>query len=145
MSFSSEVKEELSKHYPSGRHCQIAEIAAIISLCGKIIISEEDEYKVKVQTENLAVARKYFTLLKKTYNIDTEISVRENFKSKMYVVVIKKHDEAMKVLLASKLIDEYGEIAEKLSVTDNLLIQRECCKRAFIRGAFLAAGSISAP
>ena len=63
----------------------------------------------------------------------------------MYVVVIKKHDEAMKVLLASKLIDEYGEIAEKLSVTDNLLIQRECCKRAFIRGAFLAAGSISAP
>ena len=40
MSFSSEVKEELSKHISTARHCQIAEIAAIISICGRI---EEDE------------------------------------------------------------------------------------------------------
>lgn len=51
----------------------------------------------------------------------------------------------MKVLQASKLIDEYGEICENLSVSSNILIQKECCKRAFIRGAFLASGSISAP
>lgn len=51
----------------------------------------------------------------------------------------------MKVLQASKLIDEYGEICENLSVSSNILIQKECCKRAFIRGAFLASGSISDP
>lgn len=145
MSFSSVVKDELSKHYPAGRHCQVAEIAAIISMCGKIIISEDDRYKVKIQTENMSVARKYFTLLEKTYNIDTEISLRENFKTQMYVVSINNHDDAMKVLQASKLINEFGEIAENLSVTDNLIIQRDCCKRAFIRGAFLASGSVSTP
>ena len=64
MSFSSEVKEELSEQIASGRHCRLAETAAILSLCGKIVITENDRYCVKIQTENLAVARKYFTLLR---------------------------------------------------------------------------------
>ena len=62
MSFSSEVKEELSRHLPTARHCQIAETAAILSLCGQI--SEKDG-TIRIQTENAYVARKYFTLLKK--------------------------------------------------------------------------------
>ena len=65
MSFSSNVKEELSRQLSSARHCQIAEIAAIISLCGRIQISENDWFCIKIHTENAAVARKYFTLLKK--------------------------------------------------------------------------------
>ncbi|MFR5602477.1 MAG: DNA-binding protein WhiA, partial [Lachnospiraceae bacterium] len=68
MSFSSKVKEELSRQISGGRHCQIAEIAAIISFCGRIQISEQDKYCIKIHTENVAVARKYFTLLKKTFN-----------------------------------------------------------------------------
>ena len=64
MSFSSRVKEELSRQSSTARHCQIAETAAIISLCGRIQISEENKYCVRIQTENVAVARKYFTLLK---------------------------------------------------------------------------------
>lgn len=65
MSFSSDVKEELSKQFSTARHCQIAELAAIISMCGDLIISENDQYSVKIHTENVAVARKCFTLLKK--------------------------------------------------------------------------------
>lgn len=145
MSFSSKVKDELSKQCPAARHCQIAEIAAIISLCGKISISENNRYTVKIQTENIAVAKKYFTLLKKTYNIDTEISIRQSSKVHMYTLALMRHEESIKVLQASKLLDESGDIQENLSISDNLLIQKECCKRAFIRGAFLAAGSISAP
>ena len=71
MSFSGKVKDELSKQCPVARHCQIAEVAAIISLCGRIGISQNDTYSVRIHTENIAVARKYFTLLKKAYNIDT--------------------------------------------------------------------------
>ncbi len=145
MSFSSEVKDELSRQSTAARHCQIAEIAAIISMCGRILISENDEYIVKIHTENVAVARKYFTLLKKTYNIDTEISIRRSRKMCMYTIIISRHADAMRVLKASKLIDDYGMICENLSIHDNLIIQKDCCKRAFIRGAFLAAGSISAP
>lgn len=145
MSFSSKVKDELSRQYSAARHCQIAEVAAIISMCGRVQISENGKYTVKIHTENISVARKCFTLLKKTYNIYTEISIRRSATMKLYSVVIKRHEDAMRVLKASKLIDEFGEIGENLSVSDNLIIQKECCKRAFIRGAFLAAGSISAP
>lgn len=148
MSFSSEVKEELSRQFSPARHCQIAEIAAIISMCGKVSISCTDDFTLKVQTENLAVARKYFTLLKKTFNIITEVQVRQNASQKRaraYTIGIKKHEDSLRVLQAAKLLNQSMEVEENLSLTDNLVIQRTCCKRAFIRGAFLATGSISDP
>jgi hypothetical protein len=148
MSFSKEVKDELSKQLSSARHCQIAELSALISLCGRIIITEKDQYILKIHTENITVARKYFTLIKKTFNINTEISVRRNSylkKGKMYSLIIMEHDIVIKVLQATKLIDEFKEIGENLSVLDNLVIQNVCCKRAFIRGAYLATGSMSDP
>ncbi len=148
MSFSSEVKEELSRQLPPARHCRIAEIAAIISMCGRILISEEDRYAVLVHTENISVARKYFTLLKKTFNISTEISIRRNIllkKSRIYSIIIKNHEDSLRVLQAAKLIDGVGEIKEEMSPVNNRVIQSACCKRAFIRGAYLAAGSMSDP
>ena len=75
MSFSSRVKEELSRQLSPARHCQIAETAAILSLCGKIEIGEEDRYRIKISMENAAVARKCFTLLKKTFNISNKIII----------------------------------------------------------------------
>ncbi len=148
MSFSKEVKDELSKQFNPARHCQIAELAALISLCGRIIITANDRYILKIHTENLTVARKYFTLIKKTFNINTEISIKRNTylkSSKMYSLIIMDHDIVIKVLQATKLMDEYMEIGENLSIKNNLVIQNVCCKRAFIRGAFLAAGSMSDP
>ena len=61
MSFSGTVKEELAKQKLGARHCQIAEIAAIIRMCGGISVSRNDRFLLKIQTENLFVARKYFT------------------------------------------------------------------------------------
>ncbi len=148
MSFSSRVKEELSRQLSPARHCQIAEIAAIISLCGKIIISEEDRYTIKIHTENVAVARKYFTLLKKTFNIGTDVSIRRNAylnKSRTYTVTIREHEDAIRVLQATKLINDQWEVGENLNVVQNVVIMQSCCKRAFIRGAFLASGSLSDP
>ncbi|MSS62761.1 DNA-binding protein WhiA [Velocimicrobium porci] len=148
MSFSKKVKEELSKQISTARHCQIAEIAAIISLCGNIIINERNEYFIKIHTENLTVARKYFILIKKSFQVSAEISIRKNVnlkKSKIYTVLIKDSEAALLILKATKLIDINGEIREELSITTNLVVQSSCCKRAFIRGAFLAYGSMSDP
>jgi DNA-binding protein WhiA len=148
MSFSSKLKEELSRQISPARHCQIAEMAAIISLCGKIIISEDDRYTIKIHTENVAVARKYFTLLKKTFNISTDVSIRRNAylnKNRTYTVTIREHEDAIRVLRATKLLDENGEVGENLNVVKNVVIQQSCCRRAFIRGAFLSSGSLSDP
>lgn len=122
MSFSSEVKEELARHISSARHCQIAELAAILNLCGQIGRDKEGCFTVGFQTENEVVVRKGFTLLKKTYNIDTEVSLKE---------------EDMQGLL-----QKIGNLDEPV---DSLLIKNSCCQRAFLRGAFLSIGSMSDP
>ena len=148
MSFSSKLKEELSRQISPARHCRIAEIAAIISLCGKITHSPQGEVRVKIHTENVAVARKYFTLLKKTFNISTDVSIRRNaylHKNRSYEVTISDKTAAVRVLLAAKLLDENGIIGENLRTVKNLVFLQSCCKRAFIRGAFLSCGSISDP
>ena len=148
MSFSSRVKEELSRQISPARHCQIAEIAAILSLCGRIQISDRDRYCIKIHTENVAVARKYFTLLKKTFNIITDVSIRRTAylkKNQVYTVIVQKHEDAYRVLQATKLLAADGEIQENLSIVRNVVTQQACCRRAFLRGAFLAAGSISDP
>ncbi len=148
MSFSKEVKEELSKQISQARHCQIAELAAIISLCGRIIITERNRYILRISSENKTVARKYFTLIRKTFNIKAEICVKRNSypkKGKFYSVIIMEHDMVIKVLKATKLLDDDNEIGENLSIVNNLVLQNGCCKRAFIRGAFMASGSMSDP
>lgn len=148
MSFSSQIKEELSRQTAPARHCQIAEIAAILSLCGRIQISGDDHYSIKIHTENVTVARKCFTLLKKTFNIITDISIRRNAhlgKNRIYSVAVKQHDDALRILKATKLLADDGEIGENLNVVGNVVVQNPCCRRAFLRGAFLASGSISDP
>ena len=147
ITFSAKLKEELSRQWSVARHCQIAEIAAIVSMCGKVTIDSRERYSVKVRTENISVARKYFTLLRKTFNIETEVFVATNKSNEnvSYTVLVKKHEDAISVLQASKLIDHDGEIAEEFSIVKNLVVQHTCCRRAFIRGAFLAAGSMSNP
>lgn len=148
MSFSKDVKDELSRQISSARHCQIAEVAAIISLCGRVSINEKDEYFIKIHTENLTVARKYYTLIKKTFHVNPEILIKKNKylnKSKVYMLMIKDSKVSNKILKATKLIDFNGEVRENLSIGDNMVVQNSCCKRAFIRGAFLATGSISDP
>lgn len=148
MSFSKDVKEELSRTEVPARHCQIAEITAIISICGHVVISARNKYSVKIHTENVAVARKYFTLLQKAFNIDAEISIRQNANlknSRIYTITVNNHESAIRILQATKLMDENQEIRENMSTVNNIIIMKDCCKRAYIRGAFLAAGSISAP
>ena len=147
LTFSGKVKEELSRQWNGEKHCQIAEIAAIISMCGKVTIDSRDRYAVKVRTENISVARKCFTLLKKTFNIEAEslVTINKSKGNTTYTVVIKQHEDAMKLLQAARLVDGDGEISEEFSTSRNLIVQKSCCKRAFLRGAFLASGSMSHP
>ena len=77
MSFSGQVKEELSRHINKGRHCQIAEIAAILSFAGKLEGTGRENV-LRVYTENLSLARKYFILMKQTFQVTCRIAVRQN-------------------------------------------------------------------
>lgn len=122
MSFSSEVKQELAKHISPARHCQLAELAAIFHFCGQYGRDADGNYAIGFQTENEAIVRKGFTLLKKTFNIDTDRPVTEE-----------------------EMRDLYQKIGDPEEPVSSLLIKNSCCQRAFLRGAFLSAGSISDP
>ncbi len=147
MSFSSKVKEEIGKHYSNARHCKIAETAALLSVCGRLLLKGNQVKAIIFQTENAIVARKYFTLLKKTFNINTEILIRKNMtqkKSTTYLLIVKSHKQVQTLIQATKLVMD-KESQEKGLLMDQLILQNTCCKRAFIRGIFLAAGSMSDP
>lgn len=147
MSFSSEVKDEISRQFSSARHCQISELAAIFSMCGSIMISADNSYALKVVTENVIVARKFYKLLKMAFHVEADIAIAPSNrlnKSNAYTVIIRKNESAVRILQAFRILKDNYEIDEKVMV-GNLITQQSCCKRAFIRGAFLSAGSISDP
>ena len=148
MSFSIKVKNELANHISNATHCRIAELAALISMCGSVIIDENNDYKIRIKTETQPTAEKIKKLLWKTFKVNVDISTRENAYSKVgrtYTLLVGDHQQALKILQATKLINENNEIGENFSITNNIVIMKDCCKRAFIRGAFMAAGSIRDP
>jgi hypothetical protein len=148
MSFSRDVKEELCKLLPSGRHCQIAELAAIISLCGKIEKDEHGQPRIRITTENLTLVRKYFMLVKDAFQGEVTIDRRQGVSSKkthIYTLLIKKASVNRSILEAIKILDSQGNFHLIKGIVSNRIIQNACCKRAFVRGAFLASGSMSDP
>lgn len=117
MSFSSEVREELNRQYGKSRHCQIAEMAGMLEMEGKINpVSRE----ITFMAGNEIIKEKYLKLRERAFGKDAPDS---------------------KILEALRWDGKQTLILR----TDGLLLQRTCCKRAFIRGAFMAAGSISNP
>lgn len=138
-SFSGNVKEELAKHVAAARHCQLAELASIMHFCGSC------GENILIQAENEAVIRKCFTLLKKTFNINTDVVRKETGKSAVYRICLTDQEDVKRVLQAVKVMDAEGRCRDMHEPVNAVLIKNACCQRAFLRGAFLAAGSMSDP
>lgn len=149
MSFSSTTKNELSRLPIEDRCCAIAELAAIVRMCGTIQISGIGKINLKFGTENAAIARRIFTLLKMLYDTNIEVMVRKNRqlkKNNNYLIVINNTKITKKILedvgfLTNKDISFYDVSYE---MPENL-IKNRCCRRSYIRGAFLGGGFISNP
>lgn len=105
----SGCKGRTGKVIPASRHCQLAELAALIYFGCKISGDAERGYEVEVTSENPFVARKYFTLLKKTYIINGNVE--------------------SKALQAVKILDENGSLSGMLEEVNPVLI-----KKAVVRG-----------
>ena len=112
MSFSSDVKEELARQNSKTKHCQIAELSAMIMQEGRI---SNDPLSLSFETENPILLEKYAVLMKRAFGVEAE----EAFNS-----------------------DTCQKIVEAIQ---GLYLEKTCCKRAFIRGAFMASGSMTDP
>lgn len=147
MSFSLKVKDELAKNMTNARHCQLAELAAIIGMCGRIFTSPKGKHSFRVTSENRNVVMKCESLIRKAFCYDSDVTVRYNIdtKNRIYIVSVLNSEVAIKILLATRIMNQDGSINSDLSLVNTVAIQNMCCKRAFLRGAFLAGGSISDP
>lgn len=139
MSFSGEVKAELEKHISKSRHCQLAELAAIISFSGRMILVGANP-RLEIATEHAGLAKKCYTLLKRAFDISAELSEQNPG-----VLYIEEQDAMRRVLMALKFLEEDGSLHPFRQAVNGMLLQKSCCRRTFVRGAFLASGSMSDP
>jgi len=148
MSFSMKTKNELSREVPDDACCRLAELSALIRMSGTIQLIGFQKLNIKIVTENAAIARKIFTLIKKCFAIHTELRVRRNKllkKNNHYVIIINSNDGANDILESVGILCiRQGQFELEYRIPKEI-IEKECCKRAYLRGAFLGAGSVSDP
>ncbi|MBR1444402.1 MAG: DNA-binding protein WhiA [Firmicutes bacterium] len=131
MSFSSDVKRALLEYFDNNRHCDIAELAAVINYECKI-----EGKSILLDTENKDIAEKFAGMSCRLFGIKTEI-YEEN---KHFGIKINEND-SLKILTATGIMND-DEIKKHINST---VVSGVCCKRAYIRGAFICIGSINDP
>lgn len=150
MSFSSTVKNELCRIDVNKECCLLSELAAVVRISGLARYYGDEALKIRVTTENAPFARKMFSLIKKLCNIYPQVAIRRNSRLKKHVLYILDISPVTGIIsIGERIAVDYGVMncegaSPYGSYADNIA-SRECCKKAYIRGAFLAAGSISDP
>ncbi|MEH7376578.1 MULTISPECIES: DNA-binding protein WhiA [Bacillaceae] len=141
MSFASETKKELT-NLEVKTCCIQAELSALIRMNGSLSFSNR-KLVVDIQTENAAIARRIYTLLKKSYDVQVELLVRKKMRlKKNNVYIVRLSHQAKEILEDTKIIGEGFTIIHDISPE---LVKKKCCKRSYLRGAFLAGGSVNNP
>ncbi len=150
MSFSSIVKNELCRMEINGSCCLLSELAAVIRVGSLVRVVNEDEINLRIVTENAAFARRVFSFIKKLFDVQPEIIIRKSKKFKKhvsYILIITSSMRSKEILKKLGIVYVNGE---KLEIEDSLyrekgILKKNCCRRSYLRGAFLAGGSISDP
>lgn len=141
MSFASEIKKELTS-ISNNNCCNLAELAAIIRMNGVLSLSKLGN-TLDVQTENAAIARRIYTLAKSVYPYSIEILVRKKMKLKKNNIYIVRLKSKVNDLLSDLgILNEDNQFVRTISAS---FLKKACCKEAYLRGAFLAGGSINNP
>lgn len=140
MSFASEMKNELTR-IEVDECCMKSELSALIKMNGAVSYSD-GQWVINVQTENAAIARRIFSLIKNVYRIEIDLLVRKKMKLKKNNVYICRIKKESKDVLADLDIFSGGVLTN--TITDEIK-NKECCRRSYLRGAFLAGGSVNNP
>ncbi|EHD1588562.1 DNA-binding protein WhiA [Listeria monocytogenes] len=141
MSFASETKKELTHMDVSDSDAKV-ELAAFIRMNGAISFSSQLVI-MDVQTENAAIARRMYQLLKDLYEVPIELLVRRKMKLKknnVYIVRLKSGTRG--ILEDLRILEPPMTFTKSI---DRGFVKKRSAKRAYLRGAFLASGSVNNP
>src|SRR5690625_3790719 len=140
MSFASEIKKELTTMEVSSC-CATSELAALVQMNG-VVTEDKAKHSWDIQPENAAIARSIDSIAKLIYKEPVELLVRKKMKLKKNNVYIVRFVKNVKQLLIQlDVINESGEFNRQISKK----YHEKCCKKAYLRGAFLAGGSVNNP
>ena len=142
MSFTAEVKDELSRIEPTCSRCDRAELSALIRIEGTLSISGEGP-RLELATETASVARTAIRLLHSVYELATNLTVRRS-------ILHKTHNYLITVPPQIGLTDALHDmgILGKEGFEGGIrpeLVRDACCAGAYLRGAFLGGGYIADP
>lgn len=130
MSFSSEIKDEIAKQLPGAMHCMEAELSSLLAACAGVIRTNHGKNELIIKTENYPVVRKIFILIRKLYRYSAELVIKRNRNTgvTLYILVVDEQETVKKILISGQKEPD-----------------RMCCKRSYLKGCFLTAGSVSDP
>ncbi len=140
MSFAADVKKELTGLEVHREHAK-AELAALLRMNGSLGIVNQ-QFILNVQTENAAIARRIYSLLKDHYQVRSELLVRKKMKLKennVYIVRLKQGTKD--VLMDLDIMDGMmfnGHVSDEIMGNSQKM-------RSYLRGAFMASGSVNNP
>lgn len=140
MSYASEVKKELTQLEVHREHAK-AELAALIRMNGTVGLVDK-KFILNVQTENAAIARRIYVLLKDHFDVESELLVRRKMKLKKNNVYIVRLKQGTKEVLSDLSIME--GMSFHSHVSDEVMMNTQKVK-SYLRGAFLAGGSVNNP
>ena len=143
MSFTAEVKDELSRVRPKCGSCEMAMLSALIRVEGSLFISGPGVYRLEMATEGAAVARTVVRLLHEVVGLKTETTVRRSVlhKTQNYLITVPAQPRLPEALRELGILGEEGLV----SGIDQRLVMNPCCSAAYLRGAFMAGGFIADP
>lgn len=150
MSFSARAKNELCHIWVRRSCCKYAELAALIYACGTIHLAGKSKVSLRINTENASIARRIFILIKDLYNIQAQVMVRKNQrlrKNNNYFLLLSNDQGAQKILENLGILYR-GDNKHDIMIYQKInpgLIKKRCCKKSYLRGAFLGGGSVSDP
>ena len=146
MAYTADVKSELMQSPVLKDCCAGAELTALLLLSGSISLCGLGRYRLTFGSENAAVVRYFFTQLKRAFALAPEIrAVRSNQRGEHIRYQLQLEGEE-----AAGLLDRLGLLDPKQLLGIRMrpgraILSRECCRKAYLRGAFLACGWISQP
>lgn len=141
MSFAALTKKELTMLEGSSC-CNRAELAALIRMNGTIQFGS-GRFVLDVSTENAAIARRIYSLSKQLFKVHAEVLVRKKMRlKKNNVYIVRIPHNANEILEDLRIMDKNLTFYPGIS-TD--IVKKSCCRAAYLRGAFLAGGSVNHP
>ena len=146
MSFSGDVKEELLRVQPEKPCCMLSELSALTQCCASLRLAGRGKVRVVYETENPALAKRIFLLLKRRMEITPQLEFNRHKRlggRRLSILTVPEAD-SRRLLIALRMIQE-SESALVYKGVPRAAMTRRCCRASFIRASFLGGGSVTSP